>query len=814
VVIVGAGIVGSSAAYHLSRLGWTDIVLIDRGDAVVNPGSTSHAPGGVVALSHNKLLTQMALYSSRLYASLPTYAADRVMVNRLGTLEVAISPERMADLVRLHGESLSFETNSMLLDPEGAVARVPFLDPAGMVGALWVEEGQIVAPSHINGALQRASGAAVIERTEVTGIEFAAGRAAAVRTAGEHTERIECDHVLLCTNVWAPLLGDALGLPIPLMGYEHQYTISRPLAALAKFDPKEPADEIAYPSVRELDTYLYFRQHWNALGVGSYHHSPRPVPAGQVGPNAIHPFTAEDFDGVPWQAAQRLVPALRDVDFRQFPHRINGIFAFPIDGMPIVGPTAIEGVWVAAGSWLTHAGGVGKAVAEWMTEGTTEWDVRQIDVNRFHGFQTTPTYVLTVGNKNYAEIYSIIHPREPISQPRDVRLSPFDARHRQLGAVFTTFAGLELPNWYESNSSLLDRYRDSIPTREGWAGRHWSPIQGAEHLATRDQVSLFDLTGLSILEVAGPDALTMVEMVCANRMDHAVGRVVYTTWLDRAGGVRRDLAVARLAADRFWMFVGEGTRPRDFDWLRRAAAGLGVGVIDLSDAYTAVGLWGPRAREVLARLTTSDLSNHAFPYFTCRWIDVGFTRALALRLSYAGELGWEMHFPNEFALPVWDLLMEAGEPKGIVPAGLGAFDSLRLEKGYRLWGTDVHTEYNPYQAGLGWTVKLDKGDFIGFAAAASLSQMPLKKKLCCLTLLDRNAVALGYEPIMDGTRCIGHVTSANFGYSVGKFIAYGYLPVEYAVEGTRLDIVYFGERHHAVVAPDPLFDPKMTRMKA
>jgi heterotetrameric sarcosine oxidase gamma subunit len=327
-------------------------------------------------------------------------------------------------------------------------------------------------------------------------------------------------------------------------------------------------------------------------------------------------------------------------------------------------------------------------------------------------------------------------------------------------------------------------------------------------------VGLFDLTGLSILEVAGPDALTLVESICSNRMDTAVGRVVYTTWLDRAGGVRRDLAVARLAADRFWMFVGEGTRPRDFDWVRRAAAGYGVGVIDLSDAYTAIGLWGPRAREVLARVTVADLSNEMFPYFTCRWIDVGFARALALRVSYAGELGWELHFPNEFALPIWDLLMDAGEPDGIVPAGLGAFDSLRLEKGYRLWGTDVYTEYNPYQAGLGWTVKLDKGDFIGFTAASTLSQMPLKKKLCCLTLTDPGAVALGYEPLMDGDNCVGHVTSANYGYSVGKFIAYGYLPIECAVEGTPLDIIYFGERFGAVVSPDPLFDPKMTRMKA
>ena len=251
---------------------------------------------------------------------------------------------------------------------------------------------------------------------------------------------------------------------------------------------------------------------------------------------------------------------------------------------------------------------------------------------------------------------------------------------------------------------------------------HWSPIQGAEHLATRESVGLFDLNGLSIIEVAGPDALALVDSLCSNRMDVALGRIVYTTWLTERGGVRRDLAVARLGLDRFWMFVGEGTRPRDFDWVRRASAGHGVAVIDLSDAYTAIGLWGPKAREVLAKVSTADLSNDAFPYFTARWIDAGFARALALRVSYVGELGWELHFPNEFALPLWDLLLEAGAENGIVPAGMGAFDSLRLEKGYRGWGTDVYTEYNPYEAGLGWTVKLDKPSFRGSEAARQLSE--------------------------------------------------------------------------------------------
>ena len=816
VVIIGSGIVGSSTAFHLAQLGWDDLLLIDRGDPVHNLGSTSHAPGGVVALSHNKLLTQMALYSSRLYRQVPDYSNDRRMVNPVGTLEVAISDDRLNDLIRLQGEAISFGTETQLMTPSEAVAKLPYLDPAALLGALFVPEGLIVAPDHVAGAFQKAAEESghlqVRGHTEVIEIETVDGEVRAVVTRDE--QRIECDHVLIATNIWAPRLGEQIHTSFPLLAYEHQYLVSPPLADLDRFDPSRPEDEIVYPSVRDLDTYLYFRQHWNTYGIGSYHHRPRPVWPNDLGASAIHDFTPQDFEGEPWEKAQRLFPMLRGTDFNTYPRRINGLFAFSVDGMPIMGPTAIKGAWVATGSWLTHAGGVGKSIAEWMTAGETEWDMRQVDVNRFHPFQTTPRFIERVCNKNYAEIYDMIHPREPISEPRNVRLSPFHERHLENGAVFTTFAGLELPNWFESNRALTPEYQNRIPSRRGWAAVHWSPIQGAEHLRTRESAGLFDLTGLSIIEVSGPGALALVDQLCSNKIDVSPGRVVYTTWLTARGGVRRDLAVARLAADRFWMFVGEGTRPRDVDWVRRAASGLGqVAVTDLSDGLTALGLWGPSARRVLEKVTRADVSNQALPYFSARRIDVGFTTALAVRISYAGELGWELHFPTEFALGVWDLLCEAGTTEGMVPAGFGAFDSLRLEKGYRAWGTDVYTEYNPYEAGLGWTVKLAKGSFLGSEAAGAMANTLPAKRLSCLTMVDRDAVAFGYEPIMHDDVCVGHVTSANFGYSVDKSIVYGYIPASLAVEGTPLDVIYFGERFRAIVAADPLFDPKMLRMK-
>lgn len=829
-VIVGAGIVGSSAAYHLTRLGWRDILILDKGDLFENPGSTSHAPGGVVGLSHSKLLTQMAQYSSDLYRSLAPWSSDRHSFNAVGGLEIAISQRRLNDLKRLHAEGKGFGAESHLLSPHEAAAKLPLLDPQRIAGALFVPKSAIIAGAHVNSALQRdaasTGGAAFVGHTEVLDIEVKDGRVVAVLTNNPELPRVACEAVLLCTNIWGPVLGDKLGVPLPLLAFEHQYVVTTPVDALAQFDPANKDHEIVFPTARELDSAIYFRQHWNCYGVGSYWHTPRPVCACDVGDSALRPFTPEDFTNA-WVQVTTLLPALRRA---QLSRAFNGMFAFPVDGMPIMGESNVRGLWTAVGSWITHAGGVGKSIAEWMTygEGATEWDMRQVHVHRFHRFQSTRAYVDVICNKNYAELYHIVHPRQPASKPRDVRLSPFHIRWQALGAVFTPFAGLELPNWCEENARLLEKYDEHIPERAGWAAEHWSRIQGAEHLATRERVALFDLTGLSIFEVSGKGALAFMNWLCSNQIDVPPGRVVYTCWLTPAGGVRRDLTVVRLGEDRFWMFVGEGSRPQDWAWVmcqweracETSSACAAVRLSDLSDGYAAVGLWGPNARRVLRKVTHADLSNATFPYFTGRWIEIGYVPVLALRVSYAGELGWELHMPVDQALQVWDALWEAGQAEGIIGAGMGAFDSLRLEKGYRLWGADVDAEHTPYEAGLGWTVKLDKPAFVGREACLKFkANGALRRKLCCLTLDDPLAAVMGMEPIFlspsagDGNAA-GYVTSANYGYSVGKYIAYGYLPAAHAVVGAKVEIEYFGERLPATVSDDPQFDPAMARLKA
>jgi glycine cleavage system aminomethyltransferase T/glycine/D-amino acid oxidase-like deaminating enzyme len=816
VVVIGGGIVGAAVVYHLAQAGWTDIVIVDKGEFEVNDGSTSHAPGGVVSLGHSKILTQMGQYGSWLYASLHDYAPDRRMIKAFGGLELAISERRMRDLVRLHGEAYSFGAQGAeLLTPQQTAERLPVLDPAAVVGALWVPRNMIVAGSHVALALLRDAGQrATVRRlahTEVLDVEQHHGHITAVVTSTPEVGRIACEAAVLATNIWGPILGDKLGIPLPMLAYEHQYVYTEPLEALAAFDPGNKDHEHTWPTCRELDSAIYFRHHWNQLGIGSYWHAPRPVRAEQIGKSALRPFTPGDFERA-WAQTQKLIPAARGA---RFGRSFNGMFAFPVDGLPMIGESAIKGLWTAVGSWLTHAAGVAKSLVEWMSMGETEWDMRGCNVHRFHGFQTTRAYYHTVCDKNYAEIYDVVHPRQPQSKPREVRVSPFYGRWRALDANFTTFAGLELPNWFESNARLLEKYDDQVPSRSGWAAEYWSRIQGAEHLETRHNVTVWDLHGLSILEVAGPQALAFVNHLCAAQMGRPVGSVIYTTWLTPRGGVRRDLAVARLAEDRFWMFVGEGTRPQDLAWVRGWAERYPtVSIHDISDAYTALGVYGPNARQVLSAVTADDVSNAGFPYMTARWIEIGMSRVFAMRVSYVGELGWELHLPTDQALIVFDALWEAGRAYDMAPAGMGALDSLRLEKGYRLWGGDVHTEYNAYESGLGWTVKLDKpDDFVGKSASAALKGQALKKKLVALTLEEPDAVALGYEPLFADARCVGYVTSANYAYSLGKFLLYGYVSADLAAPGSQVDVVYFGERRRATVLAEPVFDPRMEKLK-
>ncbi len=803
-VIIGAGIVGCSAAYHLTRFGWRDIVVVDQGPLFKTGGSTSHAPGLIFQTNGSKMMTEMARYTVELFNTLE-YEAEPCFYP-VGGIEVAYTDARWQELKRKHGIATAYNLEAHLISPAEVKTHIPILDDKVIKGGYYVPSDGDARGWQAAAALAQAAidngGAEFYGDTKVLDFELRDGRVAAVIT---DQGRIECEQVLLCTNIWGPVLADKLGVTLPMYAVEHQYLISEPLAELAG-----ETRFIVHPILRHQDYSMYFRQHADRYGIGSYKHEPKLVNPYELGFEATRPFTAEDFD-VAQQATEELFPALRG---KQYPTQFNGMFVFTTDGFPIMGESAVPGFWLAIGVWVTHSGGVGKAIAEWMTYGETELDLREANCHRFHPHALSKKYIAARTAQQYREVYDIIHPLQQMEHPRRLRLSPFHNRLEAQKGVFFESAGWEVAQWYGENQRLLEQYEEQIPQRNGWEARYWSPIQGAEHLAVRENVGLFNLAAFTKIEVSGPGALAYLEHLAANKIDRPVGTIVYTSLLDTTAGIKCDLTITRLDTNRFLVLTGGGTGPQDLAWLRQHKPRDGsVSIQNVTSGVAAVGLWGPKARQVLEQVAEHNVSNEAFPYFTARPLLIDTVPALALRLSYAGELGWEIYCPTEHAAHLWDVLWEAGQPHGLIAAGGGAFNSLRLEKGYRLWGSDIHTEYNPYEAGLGWAVRLNKGEFIGREALLKLKERGVGRQLCCLTLNEPDAMALGKEPIMSDGRTLGYVTSTDFGYSVGKHIVYGYLPLEFAEKGTEVEVVYFGRRQPATVSDDPQFDPQMSRLK-
>lgn len=808
-VIIGAGIVGSSAAYHLVRMGWRDIVVLEQGPLFETGGSTSHAPGLVFQTNPSRTMTELAKETVRLYAEL---ALDgQPCFYPVGSLEVAYTPARWEDQKRRVGYARAWGLAAELLTPREAQEKIPLLDARKIHGAYHVHGDGIAKAVRAAEAMARQTeghGATYYARTPVTGIEVANGRVRAVVTP---RGRIAAELVLVSAGIWGPRVGRMAGVSIPLSPMQHLYVRTAPLPELAG-----ETREVVHPILRHQDKSMYFRQQADCYGFGSYRHEPLLVDPDEILSHDEAPvmpslmaFTPEHFE-VAHAAAIELLPALGGAELA---YRINGMFSFTPDGFPLLGESLdVRGLWVAEAVWITHAGGVGKVVAEWMAEGVPGIDLRECDLSRFHPHAHTRSYIRARAAQQYREVYDLIHPLQQMEHPRNLRLTPFHRRLEEQGAVFFESAGWERPQWFQANEKLLDGWQ--APTRSGWEARYWSPIQAGEHRATRERVAVYDLTPFTKIEVTGPGALPFLQYIAANQIDQPVGRVVYTSMLNQKGGIVCDLTVTRLGPDRFLVLTGGAVGMHDLAWIRGQAPTDGsVRVADVTSQSCTLGLWGPHARDVLRQVCDEDLSNEAFPYFTARRLTIDTLPVLALRVSYVGELGWELYAPPEYGQRLWDALWEAGRPFGLIAAGGGAFDSLRLEKGYRLWGADIHTEYHPFEAGLGFTVKLDKGEFLGREALLGIKARGLTRTLCCLTLDDPAPVVMGKEPILDGERVLGYVTSANYGDTVGKGIVYGYLPLAYAVEGTGVEVEYFGRRYRATVSAEPLYDPKGLRLK-
>ncbi|MFE6844119.1 FAD-dependent oxidoreductase [Streptomyces sp. NPDC057686] len=812
VVIIGAGVVGAALADELSSLGWTELTVVDQGPLPATGGSSSHAPGLVFQVNPSKTMTELARYTVEKLRTLDVDGQPCFL--QVGGLELATTPERLTDLRRRHGWLTSWGVEGRLVDPDACAALHPLVNRERVLGGLLVPtDGLANAVLAVEAQLRaaRARGVRLLERHEVLDVRTEADdTTGGDRVTAVVTDRgeIPADVVVCCAGIWGPKVARMVGMSLPLTPLAHQLAWTGPVPALAG-----QAEEAVRPILRHQDADLYYRERYDRLGIGFYGHRPMPVRADDIArPDAcaqmpsVLPFTADDFADA-WTETQSLLPATRDAKVEE---GINGLFSFTTDGMPLLGPSPdVKGFWVAEAVWVTHSAGVGRAMAEWLVDGhCSSFDLHACDVNRFEPHQLAPAYVLARGCQNFVEVYDILHPLEPAGAPRPLRTSPFHVRERELGAFFLEASGWERPQWYAANESLLDRW--DIPVPGDWAARMWSPVVGAEALATRQGVALYDMSALKRLEVSGRGAAAFLQRLTTSDVDKSVGSVTYTLMLDEDGGIRSDITVARLARRRFQIGANGNL---DLDWLTRHLPDDGsVAVRDITAGTCCIGLWGPKAREVLQPLTDADFSDEGLRYFRARSAHIGAVPVTALRLSYVGELGWELYTGADTGLKLWDTLWEAAQPYGGIAAGRGAFNSLRLEKGYRSFGTDMGHEHDPYEAGLGFAVKTGKGDFIG-RTALERRAADVRRRLTCLTIDDPGAVVMGKEPVYDGDRPVGYVTSAAYGHTIGKGIAYAWLPAELATPGRALYIGYFDLRIAAVVAEEPLFDPGMRRLR-
>ncbi|MBX0324448.1 FAD-dependent oxidoreductase [Halomicroarcula sp. F13] len=842
-VIVGAGIVGCNLAYQLTELGRDDVVVVDQGPMPTTGGSSTHAPGIMFQTAEPKVLSQFADYSRRLYSELEG-ADGQQAYNEVGGIEVARSEERMDFLQRRveHAKAWGID-DPQLLSPEEVTDHLPLVDSDQILGGYYSPtDGQVSGVVACDALAREAmdNGAKFVPHTRTEDVVTEGDSIEGVVT--EHGT-IDCDEVVVATNIWARQLGEKLDVHLPVTPVEHQYTMTESLDELSEsavditdhplFEnyenvSGEKAKRLLVgpdrPILRDQDNAMYYRNHGDAYGIGSYNHEPIVPDPQELGGNdpdgeqgSVHEFTDYHMntathpdrpDKAPRQASDELIPATKD---KKLEHKYNGMFAESPNGLPVMGPVQeYDGLWTAAAIWVTHAGGAGKALAEWMENGVPRLpegpiDLAHCDVNRFDEHEGSWDFARDIGGEEYRIVYNIMHPKWVwTDHQRDIRRTPMYHSHEEWDAEMWAEAGWEAPQWFDANADLLAEYGDQIPEREGWEGKYYSPIEGAEALHVRNKVGLHDMTAFNKMEVVGEDAGEFVQYLCTNDMDLDVGDVKYTLMCNEAGGVRADITVTRTDEDRYLLLTtGREVGNNHVAWVREQSP-EDVLVNDVTSNLAAMVCTGPDARKVLSKVTDVDLSDDAFPFFTSQQFFVKNVPVTALRVSYAGELGWELYTPSEYGERLWEHILEAGEEYDIRPYGNGALDALRIEKGFRLWGEDLHTEHNPYEAGLGWAVDLDT-DFIGKeAVAAAANGDNIDHEVACLTLDDPEAVVLDDRPVLDGDEVLGYLHSAEYGYTEGACVAYTYLPPEYAEPGTDVEILYEGERYEATVREEPL----------
>ena len=804
-VIIGGGIIGCSTAYHLAGLGWKEIVLLER--QKLTGGSTWHAAGLVGQLRSSANITQLLKHSVELYGKLEQETGQATGWKMNGGLRLACSDERMTEITRQATTAHSFGLEMHLLTPSEAKKLWPLMDVSDLVGAAFLPTDGQANPSDIAQALAKGArqrGVAIVEDCTVTAIRQRNGRATGVSTAlGD----IACDVVINCAGQWAKEVGRMAGVSVPLQSVEHQYMVTEAIAGVAR----------DLPTLRDPDRLIYFKEEVGGLVMGGY--EPDPIPWALNGiPEGFH-FTLlesnwDHFEQIMVQAMAR-VPALETAGIKQL---INGPESFTPDGNFILGEAPELGnFYVGAGFnafGIASGGGGGKALAEWVAGGEPPMDLWPVDIRRFGALHRDDRWTRTRTLEAYGKHYAMAWPHEEHESGRPLRVSPLYQRLKDQGACFGSKLGWERPNWFApEGTEPKDIYT--------YGRQNWFDAVGDEHRAARERVVIFDQTSFAKFLLVGKDAEAALSWICANDVAKAPGSLIYTQMLNRRGGIECDLTVSRLAQDRYYIVTGTGFATHDFAWIaRNIPEGADARLIDVTSAFAVLSLMGPKSREVLAAVTDADVGNAAFSFGTWREVMIAGAPVRALRVTYVGELGWELHLPVEHAVAVYEALMAAGTPHGIANAGYRAIESLRLEKGYRAWGADIGPDHTPLEAGLGWAVKMRQNTpFLGRDALAAQAGAPLRKRLAGFTVDDPGIVLLGRETIFRDGRQVGWLTSGGYGYTVSKNIGFGYVRDAAGVSTDYLtsaayELEIATERVPATLHLAPLYDPKMARIKA
>jgi glycine cleavage system aminomethyltransferase T/glycine/D-amino acid oxidase-like deaminating enzyme len=816
VVIIGGGVGGASIAYHLAKLGEHDVVLLERSE--LTSGSTFHSAGLVGQLRSSVSLTRMMMDSVELYQTL-----DCGWVG-CGGIRLACTPEREQEVLRQVAWAKTFGLPLQLISAEQAHELFGLMSTDGVRCASYLPSDGYLDPSLLTSALAegaRAGGARIFTHTRVTGIDVDDSVPGNARVRGVQTEwgPIEAEVVVNAGGMFAAELGRMAGVRVPIVPFAHEYLVTQPFRELVAGEQRAHL-----PTLRDPDLLIYFREEGGGLVMGGYERRSAPWALDEHLLDAI----PSDFNGrlleEDWPRfeeiaanSRRRVPIMDEITVTRL---INGPEAFTPDNEFCLGESEVRGFFVAAGfcaHGLAGAGGIGRVMAEWVCEGEPTMDVWEMDIRRFGSHYRSPAYTLKRAKEVYETYYDIRYPGHERRAGRPLRTSSAYPWHAEHGAFFGEKSGWERVNWYEANAPAGD---ESLRPR-GWAGMHWSPAIGAEHRATRERAGLFDESSFAKLEVAGPGAGEFLQALCDNDVAREVGAITYTQMLNRRGGIECDFTVTRVEEELFSIVTGTAFGNHDLGWIRRyAPADASVRCYDVTARWACFALWGPRARDILAPLTDDPLD---FAYMHMRELAVGDVPVRALRVTFVGELGWELYCPTEYGAGLWRTLWQAGREHGMVAGGYRAIDSLRLEKGYRVWAADITPDETPYEAGLGFCVRKDGGfvgaSSLGVGSAAEPggkgetdgSSTPAKR-LRCIVLADPRSVALGNEPVRIDGQIAGRVTSGGYGYTVERSIAYAYMPAEIEI-GAAVEVDIFGEWVAGVVAREPLFDPKGERVR-